>query len=141
MSNEDRRWGRSRNRGNIKTASAAGDVRNALARVGPDLKGQEGDGVRATGMPCIFRSAGNIGEIAPMPRYPWLFDGQANQPNVRGLALITYIQWLGSWHETYPDYEDYTPAPFKTAAAMQPSDPKREQLRKWTTCIRRREFL
>jgi len=30
-------------------------------------------------------------------------------PNQRGLALITYVQWLGSWLESYPLYEDYKP--------------------------------
>jgi hypothetical protein len=42
-----------------------------------------------------------------MPRYPWLFDGAPDKPNKRGLALITYVQWLGSWLESYPLYESY----------------------------------
>jgi hypothetical protein len=29
-----------------------------------------------------------------MPRYTWFFDGQA--PNKKGIAMITYVQWLGS---------------------------------------------
>jgi len=28
-------------------------------------------------------------------------------PNERGLAVITYIQWLGSWLDEYPDYESF----------------------------------
>ena len=32
-------------------------------------------------------------------------------PNKRGLALITYIQWLGSWLEEYPSYERYRSVP------------------------------
>lgn len=28
------------------------------------------------------------------------------RPNRRGLAIITYVQWLGSWHDTYPYYEE-----------------------------------
>lgn len=28
-------------------------------------------------------------------------------PNKRGLAIILYVQWLGSWLESYPLYEDY----------------------------------
>ena len=51
-----------------------------------------------------------------MPKYPWFFDGSADKPNERGLALLTYIQWLGSWHETYPYYEDFVSSPIKTAA-------------------------
>jgi cbb3-type cytochrome oxidase cytochrome c subunit len=32
-------------------------------------------------------------------------------PNERGLAIILYVQWLGSWLESYPLYEDYRPLP------------------------------
>lgn len=31
----------------------------------------------------------------------------AGQAERRGLAIITYVQWLGSWLESYPYYEDY----------------------------------
>ena len=44
-----------------------------------------------------------------MPRYSWLFDGSPDKPNKRGLALIVYVQWLGSWLESYPLYENYVP--------------------------------
>lgn len=30
-------------------------------------------------------------------------------PNERGIAIITYIQWLGSWLDQYPEYETYVP--------------------------------
>jgi hypothetical protein len=30
-----------------------------------------------------------------MPRYTWFYDGET--PNKTGLAMITYMQWLGSW--------------------------------------------
>ena len=42
-----------------------------------------------------------------MPEYPWFFDGDPAKPNRRGLALLTYVQWLGSWLDSYPYYEDY----------------------------------
>jgi hypothetical protein len=29
-----------------------------------------------------------------MPSYTWFYDGQ--QPNKKGIAIITYMQWLGS---------------------------------------------
>ena len=41
-----------------------------------------------------------------MPEYPWLFDGSPDKPNKRGIALITYVQWLGSWLDSYPYYEE-----------------------------------
>ena len=31
-----------------------------------------------------------------MPSYPWVFY-ENDQPNKRGLAVVTYLQWLGSW--------------------------------------------
>jgi len=45
-----------------------------------------------------------------MPEYPWFFDGSAEKPNKRGLAIITYVQWLGSWLESYPYYENDEPS-------------------------------
>jgi hypothetical protein len=44
-----------------------------------------------------------------MPEYPWFFDGDPDHPNERGLAIIAYVQWLGSWLESYPYYENYEP--------------------------------
>ena len=35
-----------------------------------------------------------------------LFDGAPDKPNKRGLALMTYVQWLGSWLDSYPYYEE-----------------------------------
>ena len=46
-----------------------------------------------------------------MPDYAWFFDGSPDRPNQRGLAIITYVQWLGSWLESYPMYEQYEPPP------------------------------
>ena len=45
-------------------------------------------------------------------RYPDLaaeLDHSPDAPNKRGLAVITYVQWLGSWLEQYPEYERYVP--------------------------------
>ena len=48
-----------------------------------------------------------------MPEYTWVFDGAPDKPNERGLAIMTYIQWLGSWHESYPYFEDYRESELK----------------------------
>ena len=45
-------------------------------------------------------------------KYPALADEltlSPDAPNKRGLAIIAYIQWLGSWLEEYPDYERFVP--------------------------------
>jgi hypothetical protein len=58
-----------------------------------------------------------------MPAYPWLFDGAPDKPNKRGLALITYVQWLGSWLESYPYYEEFEPTPLPPAEKVDAAAP------------------
>lgn len=117
VSNEDRRWG---------PVSKSWEYQNELQRpvmfgtrrVGPDLS-REG-GRRSNDWHVVhFFDPKSLSKDSPMPRYPWLFDGEAGKPNERGLALLTYIQWLGSWHETYPYYENYIPTAIKTASAAE----------------------
>jgi hypothetical protein len=87
-------------------------------RVGPDLS-REG-GRRSNDWHAVhFFQPDALSPASPMPKYPWLFDGTPDQPNARGLALIAYIQWLGSWLESYPYYEDYAPTPIKSVAAAE----------------------
>lgn len=117
VSNEDRRWG---------PVSKSWEYQNELQRpvmfgtrrVGPDLS-REG-GRRSSDWHAVhFFDPEALSTKSPMPRYPWFFDGSPDKPTERGLALITYIQWLGSWHETYPYYEDYVPSPIKAVASAE----------------------
>lgn len=74
-------------------------------RVGPDLSregGRHGNDWHAV---HFYRPKMLVPE-SPMPDYPWLFDGSPDKPNKRGIALITYVQWLGSWLDSYPYYEE-----------------------------------
>lgn len=105
VSNESRRWG---------PVSQTVEYQNELQRpvlfgtrrVGPDLS-REG-GRRANDWHAVhFFDPGSVSTDSPMPKYPWFFDGAPDKPNQRGLALITYVQWLGSWLPSYPLYEDY----------------------------------
>jgi hypothetical protein len=74
-------------------------------RVGPDLS-REG-GRRSNDWHAVhFFQPTLVSSGSPMPDYRWLFSGAPDKPNRRGLALITYIQWLGSWQESYPYYEE-----------------------------------
>ena len=107
VSNEDRRWG---------PVSKTWEYQNELQRpvmfgtrrVGPDLS-REG-GRRSNDWHAVhFYKPTTLSVDSPMPEYPWLFDGSADKPNERGLALLTYVQWLGSWLDSYPYYEDYEP--------------------------------
>lgn len=93
VSNEDQRYGK---------VSYAGEYQNELflphlfgtRRVGPDLireAGKHGNDWHAAHLfdPTI------VVPTSVMPRYPWFFDGE--QPNAKGIAMIAYVQWLGSW--------------------------------------------
>lgn len=74
-------------------------------RVGPDLS-REG-GRRSNDWHAVhFFKPTMVSADSPMPEYPWLFDGAPDKPNRRGLALIAYVQWLGSWLDSYPYYEE-----------------------------------
>jgi cytochrome c oxidase cbb3-type subunit II len=74
-------------------------------RVGPDLS-REG-GRRSNDWHAVhFYKPTMVSTDSPMPEYPWLFDGAPDKPNRRGLALIAYVQWLGSWLDSYPYYEE-----------------------------------
>ena len=64
-------------------------------RVGPDL-------IREAGKHSLdwhvahFWDPTFVVPTSVMPRYPWLYS-PAGVPNEKGMALITYVTWLGSW--------------------------------------------
>ena len=69
-------------------------------RVGPDLIRQAG--VHSNDWHAAhFYEPRNVAPYSVMPSYPWFFD-EDKQPNERGLALIAYVQWLGSWARKVP---------------------------------------
>lgn len=74
-------------------------------RVGPDLSREGGRRSNDWHSVHFFRPK-SVSPNSPMPEYPWLFEGAQNKPNARGLAIITYVQWLGSWLPSYPYYEE-----------------------------------
>ncbi len=108
VSNESVRWGK---------VASSDEYQNELQRpvmwgtrrVGPDLS-REG-GRRGNDWHAVhFFDPHSVSPGSPMPRYPWFYDDKdPAKPNERGIAIITYIQWLGSWLEEYPFYEDYVP--------------------------------
>ncbi|MGD9635556.1 MAG: cbb3-type cytochrome c oxidase subunit II [Pirellulales bacterium] len=105
VSNESRRWGPV-----AQTIEYQNELQRPVLfgtrRVGPDLS-REG-GRRGNDWHAVhFFDPPMVSTGSPMPKYPWFFDGSPDKPNKRGLALITYVQWLGSWLESYPLYERY----------------------------------
>ncbi|MFN8709443.1 MAG: cbb3-type cytochrome c oxidase subunit II [Planctomyces sp.] len=90
-------------------------------RVGPDLC-REG-GRRSNDWHAVhFYRPLDLSARSPMPEYPWFFDGSPDKPNARGLAIMTYVQWLGSWLESYPYYESYIPS-----TLVKPEAPEAEE--------------
>jgi len=70
-------------------------------RVGPDLireSGKHSNDWHA----AHFYNPRSVAPYSVMPSYPWFFD-EEQRPNERGLALIAYVQWLGSWVTQIPE--------------------------------------
>jgi hypothetical protein len=109
VSNESKRWG---------PVSKSEEYENELQRpvlfgtrrVGPDLSREGGRRSNDWHATHFFRPR-DLSKNSPMPEYRWFFDGSPEKPNKRALAIITYVQWLGSWLESYPLYEDYKKSP------------------------------
>lgn len=106
VSNENRRWG---------PISHADEYMNELQRpvlfgtrrVGPDLS-REGGRRSNDWHIAHFYDPTNVVPLSVMPRYTWFFDAQG-YPNRDGMAIITYVQWLGSWLPEYPYYQNEGP--------------------------------
>ncbi|RME37335.1 MAG: cytochrome-c oxidase [Planctomycetota bacterium] len=106
VSNEDIRFG---------PVSHAREYHNVLQRpvlfgtrrVGPDLF-REAARHSNDWHVAHFWNPRNVSPTSVMPRYPWFFDKEG-YPNKRGLAIITYVQWLGSWLPEYPYFQGEGP--------------------------------
>ncbi len=101
VSKENLRWG---------PVSQALEYQNELQRpvlfgtrrVGPDLI-REGARKSNDWHIAHFYKPTNVSPTSVMPTYTWLYDSDG-YPNKKGMSLITYIQWLGSWLREYPYY-------------------------------------
>jgi cytochrome c oxidase cbb3-type subunit 2 len=102
VSNEKQRWG---------PVSETWEYQNELQRpvmfgtrrVGPDLTREGGRRGNDWHVVHFFKPRMTSPESV-MPDYPWFFEGDPGTPNRRGFAIITYMQWLGSWLDSYPHY-------------------------------------
>lgn len=92
VANEDVRFG---------PVSTAAEQQNELMmpqllgtrRVGPDLSRESG--LRSNDWHVAhFYNPRSVSPTSVMPSYTWFYDGRL--PNDRGIAIITYMQWLGS---------------------------------------------
>lgn len=72
-------------------------------RVGPDLC-REGGRRSSDWHAAHFFKPRDTSPLTVMPEYPWFFDGEPGRPNRRGLGIILYMQYQGSWLDSYPHY-------------------------------------
>jgi cbb3-type cytochrome c oxidase subunit II len=114
VSREDERFGK---------VSYAAEYRNAMnlphlfgtRRVGPDLIRQAGKHGTEWHVAHFYHPQ-LVTPTSVMPSYPWFFDGE--KPNRRGIGIISYVTWLGSWVDEGTDTEAQVGA---QAAATQPT--------------------
>ncbi len=94
VSNEDLRFG---------PVSTAEEYQNMMhlphlfgtRRVGPDLIRESGKHSNDWHMAHLYAPT-SVAPYSVMPAYPWYFDAH-RRPTDRALALVAYLQWLGSW--------------------------------------------
>jgi cbb3-type cytochrome c oxidase subunit II len=88
-------------------------------RVGPDLIRVAGLRSNDWHMAHLYDPR-SVAPYSVMPAYPWFFD-EDKRPTERALALVAYLQWLGSWAEKSPgtiyDVTHAAPAAGQDAAA------------------------
>ncbi len=100
ISNEPARWGK---------VSTADEYQNELQlpqmmgtrRVGPDLFREAGRRPNDWHMAHFFKPT-NVVPSSVMPEFTWFFDNH-QRPNKKGLAIVTYVNWLGSWNKDSTD--------------------------------------
>jgi cytochrome c oxidase cbb3-type subunit 2 len=69
-------------------------------RVGPDLIREAGRHSNDWHVAHLYDPR-SVAPYSVMPTYPWFFDAD-RRPNERGLAMVAYVQWLGSWNRQRP---------------------------------------
>lgn len=65
-------------------------------RIGPDLI-RRGGKMSNDWHVAHFYHPPDVSPGSVMPSYPWFLEADGVTPNRTGLAIISYVQWLGSW--------------------------------------------
>lgn len=68
-------------------------------RIGPDLIRRGGRQSNDWHVAHFYHPP-DVNSASVMPSYPWFFEDDALTPNRKGLSIIAYVQWLGSWETT-----------------------------------------
>lgn len=95
ISNEAARWGKVSYASEYQTELQMPPLLGTR-RVGPDLSREAW--VHSNDWHAAhFYKPKNVVPVSVMPDFPWLFDEKTKNPNKKGLSLIAYVQYLGSW--------------------------------------------
>jgi cytochrome c oxidase cbb3-type subunit II len=65
-------------------------------RIGPDLIRRGGHQSNDWHV-AHFYNPPDVNPRSVMPAYPWFYEEDGRTPNKKGLSIIAYVQWLGSW--------------------------------------------
>ena len=114
VSNEDLRFG---------PVSNASEYQNEMnlphlfgtRRVGPDLVRESGKKSNDWHVAHLYDPR-SVVPYSVMPGYTWMFDDN-RRPTDRALAVVTYLQWLGSWVKDGVVTEPGAPAATDASAA------------------------
>lgn len=68
-------------------------------RIGPDLIRRGGKQSNDWHV-AHFWNPKDVNPVSVMPRFPWFFEDDGKTLNKRGLCIIAYVQWLGSWQNS-----------------------------------------
>ncbi|MDX1682370.1 MAG: cbb3-type cytochrome c oxidase subunit II [Phycisphaeraceae bacterium] len=86
-------------------------------RIGPDLIRRGGEQSNDWHVAHFYRPS-DVATWSVMPEYPWFYEDDGKTPNKKGLSIIAYVQWLGSWSDsqkeslhTIDDIEQAFPKP------------------------------
>lgn len=68
-------------------------------RIGPDLIRRGGYHSNDWHVAHFYHPP-DVAPVSVMPSYPWFYEDDGLTPNKKGLSIIAYVQWLGSWVDT-----------------------------------------
>lgn len=88
-------------------------------RVGPDLIRESGKHSNDWQVAHLYNPR-SVAPYSVMPSYTWMYD-QDKRPTDRALAVVAYVQWLGSWVKDGVISEPGAPA--STSAVGATADP------------------
>lgn len=97
-------------------------------RIGPDLIRRGGKRSNDWHVAHFYHPP-DVAPLSVMPSYPWFYEDDGLTPNKKGLSIIAYVQWLGSWVPTVDEtvYEiPYIEANYPPADIALPTDPNVE---------------